>query len=139
MIRPASFCSLFDTSNAVVQLVANSGANITPASTTINNSSQITIAVPYTDFVNANEPYGVKVTNPSGLSAVLEPAGTINTFPVWSTGAGSVATIYDSGRSGYPTITLTANSVLVVQIIKGANASRLLSDLSLRARCHFVT
>lgn len=78
-------------------------------STTFVNSGELTCATnaASVNFVPAQS-YGIKVTNPSGLSAVLEPAGTINTFPVWQTGAGSVATIYDSGRSGYPTITLTA-------------------------------
>ncbi len=90
--------SLFDTSNAVVQLVANSGANITPASTTINNSSQITIAVPYTDFVNANEPYGVKVTNPSGLNITLEEAIRVDTVPTFTNAADTTFSIYDSAR-----------------------------------------
>ena len=78
-------------------------------STTFVNSGELTCATnaATVNFVPAQQ-YGIKVTNPSGLSAVLEPAGTINTFPVWQTAAGSLATIYDSGRSGYPTITLSA-------------------------------
>lgn len=77
--------------------------------TTFVNSGELTCATnaASVNFVPAAS-YGIKVTNPSGLSAVLEPAGTINTFPVWQTAAGSLADIYDSGRGGYGTITLSA-------------------------------
>src|SRR5210317_370475 len=45
--------SLFDGTAAVVTLIATSGSNISPATTTINSTSQITITVPYSSFVNA--------------------------------------------------------------------------------------
>ena len=61
--------SLFDTVGASVTFVANTGSNISPLTTTINSASQITVTVAYSSFVNANEPYQIKVTNPSGLSA----------------------------------------------------------------------
>jgi hypothetical protein len=43
--------------------------------------------------------YNIKVVNPSGLSAVLEPAGTIDRDPIWNTAAGLLATVYDVGRA----------------------------------------
>lgn len=52
--------------------------------------------------------FSVKVSNPSGLSAILEPAGTVDRDPVWSTAAGNIGTVFDSGRSGFST-TVTAN------------------------------
>ncbi len=61
--------SLFDVSGASVTFIPNSGSNVSPLTTTINSASQITVTVAYGSFVNANEPYSVKVTNPSGLSA----------------------------------------------------------------------
>ena len=61
--------SLFDTTGASVTFIPNSGSNVSPLTTTINSASQITVTVAYSSFVNANEPYQVKVTNPSGLSA----------------------------------------------------------------------
>jgi hypothetical protein len=91
--------SLFDTSNATVLLVATSGSNITPASTTIDNSSQITIVLPYSDFVDANEPYSVKVTNPSGLSATLADAIYNDTVPTFTNAADTTYGIFDSNRS----------------------------------------
>jgi len=91
--------SLFDTSNAVVTLIATSGSNITPASTTINNSSQITIVLPYSDFIEANEPYSVKVANPSGLSATLADAIYNDTVPTFTNAADTTFSVYDAARS----------------------------------------
>ena len=43
--------------------------------------------------------FDIKVTNPSGLSALLSPAGTVDRDPVWSTAAGNLGTIFDSART----------------------------------------
>lgn len=79
-------------------------------STTFVNSGELTAS---TNAASVNyvggQTFDIKVTNPSGLSAVLTPAGTIDRDPVWVTGAGTVADIYDSARGGYGTITLSAN------------------------------
>ena len=91
--------SLFDTSNATVLLVANSGSNITPTTTTINSGSKITITVPFSSFVNANEPYDVKVTNPSGLSATLDDAIFADTIPTFTNAADTTFNIFDNSRS----------------------------------------
>ena len=79
-------------------------------STTFVNSGQLTAATngSAVNYV-VGVAYGIKVVNPSGLSAVLEPAGTINAEPIWNTGAGSLATIYDTARGSYGTITLSAS------------------------------
>ena len=91
--------SLFDPNNATVLLEAASGSNITPTTTTNDSSNQITIAVPYSSFVNANEPYTVKVTNPSGLSAQLEQAINVDTTPTFTNAVNTNYDIYDSARS----------------------------------------
>ena len=90
--------SLFDTSNAVVLLEATSGSNISPATTTINSSTQITIGVSYSDFINANEPYSVKVSNPSGLSVTLPDAVYVDTVPTFTNAADTIFSIFDSTR-----------------------------------------
>lgn len=94
--------SLFSTTGTVtVVLEASSGSNISPSTTTVNNANQITIVVPYSSFVNANEPYTVKVTNPSGLSASLADCISVDTDVVFTTAAGSLGGIYDTFRSSY--------------------------------------
>lgn len=70
--------------------------------TTFVNSGELTAATnaSVANFVGGAS-YNVKVVNPSGLSAVLEPAGTIDRDPVWSTSAGLLATVYDVSRSNF--------------------------------------
>ena len=92
--------SLFDPNNATVILEASSGSNITPTTTTNDSSNQIKIIVPYSSFVNANEPYNIKVTNPSGLSALLEQAISVDTTPTFTNAADTTFSIFDGARSG---------------------------------------
>jgi len=77
-------------STVTVLLEATSGASITPSTVTRNSSSQITITHPKNQFVNANEPYSVKVTNNSGLSSTLANAIYVDNVPSWSTPAGAL-------------------------------------------------
>lgn len=94
-------------SSVVIQGAAVSGTDRT-LSTTFINSGQLTAAsnASSVNFVGG-QAFNVKVINPSGLSAVLEPGGTVDRDPIWSTSTGSVGTIYDSGRTGV-SIQLTA-------------------------------
>jgi hypothetical protein len=78
-----------------------------PLATTFVSSSQLTAA---TNAASVNyvggATFNVRVVNPSGLAGVLEPAGDIDRDPVWSTSAGSIATVY-AGQS-FVTFTLAA-------------------------------
>jgi len=90
-------------SGSAVYITGPGVSNVERAlSTTFVNSSTLTAATNAASvgFVGGAT-YGVKVVNPSGLSSFLDPAGTVNREPVWSTGAGSLGTVYDSGRSGF--------------------------------------
>jgi hypothetical protein len=53
--------------------------------------------------------FDIKVTNPSGLSSVLSSAGNVDRDPVWSTSAGTIATINDAYGSYSPITTLSAS------------------------------
>jgi len=80
-----------------------------PLSTTFINSGELTAAsnASSVNFVGGAS-YNVKVTNPSGLSAVLEPAGTVDQTLAWTTGAGTVKTILDENDVYSPITTLVA-------------------------------
>ncbi len=79
-------------SNSVtVLLIANSGSDITPSTVTRNSATQITITHAKNQFVNANEPYDVKVINENGLSAVLFDAINVDNEPAWQTPAGALS------------------------------------------------
>ena len=84
-----------------------SSADFTAASTTVNNSSQITAVAPKASFLNAQEPYGVKVENTSGLSSTLAAAINVDTAPTWSTSAGSLGTIQDNATGTHFTLSAT--------------------------------
>ncbi len=84
----------FDSSNASVSITG--GNTITPVSTTINSSSQITVAVTRSDFSESNDPYTVRVTNPSNLFAELAEVIDATALPVFATAAGTLGTVNQS-------------------------------------------
>ena len=91
--------SLFSTSGTVtVVFEPTSGSNITASGVTVNNANQMTVTNAYSDFVNANEPYSIKVTNPSGLSATLADCIIVDSAVVFTNAAGSLATVGDAAR-----------------------------------------
>ena len=66
------------------------GTNFNASTVTVDMSSQITAVAPKASFLNAQEPYGVKVTNISGLSATLASQINVDTSPSWSTASGTL-------------------------------------------------
>ena len=115
--------SLFAPTSTVL-LVATSGSNITPSTTTFNSGSQLTITVPYSSFVNANEPYSLRISNLSGLSSTLDACLSVDTSPVFATAAGSLGTIGDAARSSYTLSSAAATDnegdTITYSIISGA-------------------
>jgi hypothetical protein len=95
--------SLFDTVGATVNLIAASGSNISPSTTVRNTSNLLTITVPYSSFVNANEPYDVEVTNGSGLSAILTDCISVDTAPAFINSANTNFDVTDAGRGSVST------------------------------------
>jgi hypothetical protein len=99
--------SLFSGS-ATVKFRDNGGTLITPDTTTVNSASQITVTKTRSSFSNANEPYDVIVTNPSGLEAVLDDQINVDNTPAWQTASGQVGgTIYENVTNVNTTITAT--------------------------------
>ena len=90
-------------SSVVIQGSAVSGTDRT-LSTTFINSGQLTAN---TNAASVNyvggQQFNIKVINPSGLSAVLEPGGVVDRDPVWSTASGVIATVPDGARTGFST------------------------------------
>ena len=81
-------------------LVNSSGANISFDSVTVDSATQITGVVAKSSVPGSGEPYDVKVTASSGLSATLTDQINIDQQPVFSTAAGSLGTVFDGGRTG---------------------------------------
>jgi len=90
--------SLFDTTGANVTFVGTS-ETLTTTTITRNSASLLTVTLPYSDFDNSNEPYTIKVTNGSGLSAELATAIVQNQAPAFGTAADT--DLGTAGASGF--------------------------------------
>jgi len=87
--------SNFDvTSGTVVFEPEGGGSNVNTQTLTRTSSSSFTVTVTRGDFVQANGPYAIKLTNGSGLAATLATALTLaNEPPVFDQASGTLATI----------------------------------------------
>ena len=94
-------------SGATVTFVGNAGTNFNASTVTVNSATQITAVAPKASFLNAQEPYGVKVESISGLSAILASQINVDTSPSWSTASGTLATIFDSATGTHATVSAT--------------------------------
>ena len=77
-------------SGAIVSAIGTNAVEIQASSTTFNSLVQLTAT--FTGLSNANEPYDIKVTNPSNLFGLLPDALYVNASPVWQTASGSLGT-----------------------------------------------
>lgn len=84
--------------NNVARSVSTTYINASTLTFNTDSSSQSYIA---------GASFAVRVTNPSGLAYLLDPAGTIDSTVSWNTSAGSLGTLYDSQRGN--TITVSAS------------------------------
>jgi len=93
-------------SGATVTFVGASGTDFDASTVTINNETQITAVAPKVSFLNAQEPYGVKVTNTSGLSSTLSSQINVDSSPSWSTASGNIGSV-EEGASANLSVTAT--------------------------------
>lgn len=86
--------SLFDTTGAVVTF-PGTGETLSTASITRNSATKLTVTVTRADFDNTNEPYSIKVTNGSGLSAELSAVINQDQAPVFTNASGNIGVAFD--------------------------------------------
>lgn len=94
-------------SGAVVKFVANDNTEITASTTTVNSGSSISAVIARSSFVNAKEPYDVRVINSSGLLGTLDNQISVDTSPTWSTASGNIADILDTATGTHATVSAT--------------------------------
>ena len=92
---------------ATVKFKDNGGTEITPDTTTVNSGTQITVTKTRSSFSNANEPYDIIVTNPSGLSATLDNQINVDNTPTWTTASGSLGTLFSNDTGNHFTVSAT--------------------------------
>jgi len=80
-------------SGATVTFVGASGTDFNASTVTVDSDTQITAVAPKASFLNAQEPYGVKVENTSGLSATLASQINVDSSPIWNTASGSLGQV----------------------------------------------
>ena len=125
--------SLFDTISASVTFEGTQGSTgtVTPLSITRDNSSQITVTVNPSNFVEADDPYTVKVTNGSGLAGVLADAIDVNVPPTFATAAGSIGSTFENNTNFSNLSTVAATDVDNDPITHTISAGSLPSGVSL--------
>ena len=92
----------------VASFVGNAGASFNADTTTIDSATQITAVAPKSSFLNAQEPYKVKVTSSTGLAGT-SASGLINVdnAPTWTTNAGSLGSIAEDATGNHFTVAAT--------------------------------
>jgi len=125
--------SLFDTTGALVTFEGTQGSTgtVNPLSITRDNTSQITVTVNPSNFLEADDPYTVKVTNGSGLAGVLADAIDVNVPPTFATAAGSIGTIYANSTNYSNLSTVAATDADNDSITHTISAGSLPSGVSL--------
>jgi hypothetical protein len=125
-------------SGAIVTFIGNSGTDFNASTVTVDSDTQITAVAPKSSFLNAQEPYGVKVTNVSGLAATLASQINVDTAPSWNTASGSLGNIYDSARSNI-SITVSATDADGDTIAYSVQSGSLPNGLSLNSSTGAIT
>jgi hypothetical protein len=99
--------SLFS-SGATVLFTGTGGGDVSPLTTVFTSSSALTVTVNSNSFSGTYEPYDIRVTNLSGLFALLENCIVSDAQPIFITASGTLGTINDSSRSSYTLSTAAA-------------------------------
>jgi len=95
-------------SSGAVATFVGSTAQFDASTTTVDSATQITAVAPKASFLNAQEPYKVKVTAASGLAGTSS-TGLINvdSAPSWTTSAGSLGTLTEVATGNHFTVAAT--------------------------------
>ena len=81
-------------------LKSDNSTEISFDTVTVDSSTQITGVIAKSSLLDADEPFGVKISAASGLNSQLNQQITLDAQPIWSTASGSLATVTDETRSG---------------------------------------
>ena len=127
--------SLYDTTGATVTLVPeNGGATVNVQSITRDSATQLTAVFQRSDLNDSNDPYTLKVTNGSGLSAELSTAITVNKAPTFATNADTnVLSTFGGASSPFSETTIAATDADGDSVTHTISAGSLPTGLSLSA------
>jgi len=75
--------------------IGSNGVQVDATNTVFNSIVQVTAT--FTGLSAGFEPYDIKVTNPSNLFGMIPDALYINQTPIWTTPAGSIGSVLETG------------------------------------------
>jgi hypothetical protein len=118
-------------SGAVAKFIGNDGTEITASTTTINSGSSISAVIARSSFVNAKEPYDVRIINASGLSGTLDNQINVDVSPTWSTASGSLGTVVElTSINLSATATDVDSDTIIYSVLSGSLPSGLTLNTS---------
>jgi mucin-19 len=118
-ISPSSFSTSGQTitvsgtnfqSGAVAAIISKTGTVYNADTTTVVNSTTVTFPTTTAMAADVNDPFDVRITNASGLSAAGVGVLSLTVNPSFTTAPGSIGTIYDSNRASYSLSVVTATN-----------------------------
>jgi hypothetical protein len=119
---------------AIASVIGTNGVEVQAQSTTYNSLVQLTAV--FTGLSNANEPYDLKVTNPSNLFGMIPDALYVNASPVWATASGSLGTFYEQVSVSVSATAIDSDSTISYALASGSN---LPSGLSLNSSSGLIS
>ena len=118
--------SLFDTTSGTVVFEPEAGgSNVLTQTITRTSANQFTVTVTRADFLEAGDPYAIKLTNGSGLAATLASAFDVNVPPAFVNAAdANLATVFNgvtySGSTANASATDADGETITYSIISGS-------------------
>ena len=130
--------SLFDTTGAIVTFEGTS-ETLSTASITRNSANLLTVTVARSGFDNTNEPYSIKVTNGSGLSASLSDAINQDQAASFDVAAGSLGTVFVNIAVGATALDASATDPDGDTIAYSVTVGSLPAGLSINSSTGYIT
>ena len=88
------------TSGSTARLIGNTGHVVEFTTVTRDSTTQITAVATHSDLLYSNSPYGIQITNGTGIGITSLSQVDINASPTWVTSSGSLGTIVNGARTG---------------------------------------
>jgi hypothetical protein len=120
-------------SGAVAYAIGSDAVQVPATSTTFNSLVQLTAV--FTGLTSENEPYDIKVQNPSNLFGLLPDALYVNNILTWNTPAGSLGAFQDNVSMSV-SATASDDSTIAYSLAEG---SSLPSGLSLNSQTGLIS
>jgi len=103
---------------AIASAIGTNGVEVIASSTTYNSLVQLTAV--FANLSNANEPYDIKVTNPSNLFGMIPDALYVNASPVWTTASGSLGTFNEQVSVSISATATDSDSTITYALASGS-------------------